>query len=191
MIQQIDIFLPCIAEADLAEVQEALNREKAVRRVWLVEQPIQSSATIQFIADNAQADFVLLSQKTMPVTLGQHALERLLRVAMDTEAAMVYADHYSMVNGKREAHPVIDYQEGSIRDDFDFGQLLLIRTALLREFVKEQKTEYAFAALYSLRLFLQRHGAIFHLNEYLYTEEELDTRKSGEKQFDYVNPRNR
>ena len=192
MIQKIDIFFPCSDTQQLQTVIDALGKEKAVRQLHLLEnEPMSATATLRKIADMAVADYVLLSQKSLPVTLGQRALERLLRVATETEAAMVYADHYTMTEGKRQAHPVIDYQEGSIRDDFDFGQLLLIRTSLLKSFAKEQKAEYAYAGIYALRLYLQRHGELFHINEYLYTEEELDNRKSGEKQFDYVNPRNR
>ena len=191
MIQKIDIFFPTDGSNQLAVMAEALQKENAVKSITLLSEPVQAMATLRRIADEAKAEYVLISQKTTPVTLGQRALERMLRASVDTAAVMVYADHYSMVNGKRENHPVIDCQEGAIRDDFDFGQLLLLRTALLREFVKQQKNDYAYAGLYAMRLFMQRKGMVFHLNEYLYTEEELDNRKSGEKQFDYVNPRNR
>lgn len=89
-------------------------------------------------------------------------------------------------------HPVIDYQVGSIRDDFDFGSLVLIDAKQLKAYAKQaEKHDYKFAGWYDLRLFLSRQGRIFHLDEYLYTEEEDDLRRSGEKQFDYVNPRNR
>lgn len=150
-----------------------------------------SSETISRISQLATADYILISQKETPVSIEPDALRRLVSAADNTGAAMVYADHYTVTEGKTEKHPAIDYFIGSIRDDFDFGQLLLIRTSLLREFVANAKTHYKFAALYALRLFLSRKSEIFHLNEYLYREEELDTRKSGEKQFDYVNPRNR
>lgn len=152
---------------------------------------IASTESLRKIAEAAKTDYIFISTKDSPVTMGQRAVERLLRVAQETEALMVYADHYSMTNGKREPHPAIDCQSGAIRDDFDFGQLLFVKTAALKEFVKQQKTEYAYAGLYAMRLYLQRTGTIFHLNEYLYTEEEHDTRKSGEKQFDYVDPKNR
>ena len=105
---------------------------------------------------------------------------------------MVYADHYKMVEDKMEKHPVIDYQSGSLRDDFDFGSLWCIKAQALADYIAQpDREEYQFAALYDLRLYLSRVGEIFHLNEFLYSEAELDTRKSGEKQFDYVNPRNR
>ena len=193
MIQKIDIFWPCESARLMKDAMNSLLKEKVVKSVKLLEmQHVQQMATLRQIAEEATAEFVLISQKTTPVVLGQRALERLLRTAIETNAALVYADHYDgTAEGKVTRHPLIDCQEGAVRDDFDFGQLLFIRTELLKEFVKQQKNDYVYAALYALRLFLQRQGEIFHLNEFLYTEVEMDNRKSGEKQFDYVNPRNR
>jgi len=126
------------------------------------------------------------------VRFGQNAEKRLVRVAEDTGAALVYSDYYKEEAGKLVAHPVIDYQGGSLRDDFDFGSVMLVDADLVGAFAElEESRRYQFAGLYALRLFLSRKGSIIHLDEYLYTEEELDLRKSGEKQFDYVDPRNR
>jgi hypothetical protein len=153
---------------------------------------LTSSNTLMTIAENAKADYVLLQTKPTRLELGEGALERILRVASDSDASMVYADHFDLIGGKRVAHPVIDYQLGSIRDDFDFGSLLLIKTALLHTFAMQAgESDYRHAGLYALRLFLSRSGKLFHIDEKLYSEEELDTRASGVKQFDYVNPRNR
>ena len=162
-------------------------------------QPMQSqlsSAALIDIAKKAEAEFTVIVTKPTKVDLGEGALERLARVATDSGAAMVYADRYERkeVNGewKVEKHPAIDYQLGAIRDDFDFGPLLLIPTALLKQWAQETSdTLYTYSGLYDLRLWLSRHGALLHLNEFLYTEVEEDLRKSGEKQFDYVNPANR
>ena len=106
---------------------------------------------------------------------------------------MVYADHYKTIKGERTPHPVIDYQLGSVRDDFDFGSLLMFRTDYLKRAINEieSEKEYQHSALYALRLALSRYGELTHIREFLYTETEIDLRKSGEKQFDYVDPRNR
>ena len=166
---------------------------------------LESSNTVVSISENTDADYAMICTKTTPIRWGLYALERFLRTADDTGAVMVYSDHYSMVKdesssdeattsvkGKLEKHPVIDYQLGSLRDDFDFGSLWLVKSQALRDYSAQQdRVEYQFAGLYDLRLYLSRVGEIFHLNEFLYTEDELDNRKSGEKQFDYVNPRNR
>ena len=171
---------------------------------FVVIDRLESSNTITSIAENTDTDYVIICTKTTPIKWGLYALERFLRTADDTGAVMIYSDHYSMVKdeslsqdgtsavGKLEKHPVIDYQEGSLRDDFDFGSLWLIKSQCLRDYAAQtDRVDYLYAGLYDLRLYLSRVGEIFHLNEYLYTENELDTRKSGEKQFDYVNPRNR
>ena len=154
--------------------------------------PLHSSNMVMHVAEQATADYVLLVLKHTPVTFGATALERMLLVAEDTGAAMVYSDRYVVEQGVRKPHPVIDYQEGSLRDDFDFGSVWLIRTSLVHKYAtSDREHDYMYAGLYDLRLFLSREGQIFHLNEYLYTEEETDLRASGEKQFDYVNPANR
>lgn len=191
MRQKTDVFLPCADEEAFRSLTDSLADNKTIHNIKLLKNIPSSTDDIRQIAAETKAAYVLLSLKATPVTLGLYALERFLRVAADTDAAMVYADHYSMVGGERQKHPVIDYQEGSIRDDFDFGQLVLLKTSVLKEFAQKFTAEYKFAGFYALRLFIARHGKIVHLGEYLYTEEELDTRKSGEKQFDYVNPRNR
>lgn len=223
MREKIDLFLPC---EDLTVAQEALTElhdNKTVQHInllvssdfaaqhqvpdgctFVVIDRLESSNTITSIAENTDADYVIICTKTTPIKWGLYALERFLRTADDTEAVMIYSDHYSMVKdeslsqdgtsavGKLEKHPVIDYQEGSLRDDFDFGSLWLIKSQCLRDYAAQtDRVDYLYAGLYDLRLYLSRVGEIFHLNEYLYTENELDTRKSGEKQFDYVNPRNR
>ena len=210
MREKIDCFLPCADIADLAETIGDLSASKTVQHIHLLtgdatninnipqgvelletRHPLSTDAILQ-IAERTDAEYVLISTKPTPVRLGQHSLERFLRVAADANAAMVYSDHYSVVEGTVVRHPVIDYQKGSVRDDFDFGQLVLVNASLLHEYAATPPVhKYAHAGLYDLRLFLSRKGEIFHINEYLYTEEELDNRKSGEKQFDYVNPRNR
>lgn len=152
---------------------------------------VRSTVSLREIASGVKTKYTLLYQKAASCDMSADALARMKRVADDTGALMVYADHYVVKDGIREAHPLIDLQEGALRDDFDFGTVTLVRTDVLREFTERQSREYEYAALYAFRLYMQRKGLIFHLNEYLYTSEMLDMRKSGEKQFDYVNPRNR
>jgi hypothetical protein len=116
----------------------------------------------------------------------------MLSIAEDTKADMLYADHYQLVAGEngpvRKKHPLIECQMGSLRDDFDFGSVLVFRASSFRRAVKAMTEDYRWGALYDLRLRMKK---IVHINEYLYTEIETDNRKSGEKQFDYVDPKNR
>ena len=201
MIQKTDCFLACHDEQLTAALACQLQQNTSVKGVFFLQDiPLLSSAMLMYIAEKATADYVLLQLKPVAVTLGAGALERMMATAVDTGAVMVYADRYEVrkktEDGKDETylerHPVIDYQDGSLRDDFDFGSLLLIRTSLIHKYAtSDRDADYRYAGFYDFRLFLSREGQLFHLNEYLYTEEELDLRASGEKQFDYVNPANR
>ena len=140
-----------------------------------------------------EAEYLLLCTKRTSLRMGLHAVERMVQVARATGAGLLYADHYDLhADGTRTAHPLIDYQRGSLRDDFDFGSLLLLRGEDLRRCLADMP-DYRAAALYHFRLWLAERGTerIVHLAEYLYDEGETDTRLSGERQFDYVDPRNR
>ena len=211
MRERIDCFLPC---KDLEEMESTIQQMRGARMIhhiflmvseemaqqakapancsFVVIDRVQSESTIREIERNVTADYVLLYTKDTPLLLGLYTTLRMIHAASEMEAAMVYGDYYTMLDGKRTAHPVIDYQLGSVRDDFDFGSLMLIRASLLHQFAQEvPEAGYRFAGLYALRLFLSRQGCLFHLNEFLYTVEESDLRASGVKQFDYVNPSNR
>lgn len=152
---------------------------------------IWSSYTIREIAAKSDTDYSLIYTKQEVLELGMFALERMAGIADDTQAGMAYADYYELKEGKRKPHPVIDYQKGSLRDDFNFGSLLLYRSEVLAKAMADADADYRFAGLYDLRLKVSQQAPIIHINEYLYTEVEKDTRKSGEKQFDYVDPKNR
>lgn len=152
--------------------------------------PSSTSDMRQWV-DTLSDEYTLVQLSAENVTLGQYAEERLLRCARETGAAVVYSDYYEIKEGERLRHPLIDYQRGALRDDFDFGALVLVRTVLLKDFARSEENNYEFATWYAFRLFASEKEQLFHLDEYLYTKEELDLRKSGEKQFDYVDPRNR
>lgn len=145
------------------------------------------------IALFANTPFTLICTQVQDLEFGYMALERMCDYLSAPQCSMVYADHYKTIKGERTPHPVIDYQLGSVRDDFDFGSLLMFRTDYLKRAINEieAEKEYQHSALYALRLALSRYGELTHIREFLYTETEIDLRKSGEKQFDYVDPRNR
>lgn len=153
---------------------------------------IGSSATLETLAHTGNADFIAVFTRSAQFIPGYRCFERMLAVAESTGSLLTYADHYSIENGITTKHPKIDYQEGSLRDDFDFGGLLLFRRENLKNFLETSDSKnLKYGGLYAFRLYLSRVGEIFHIRETLYTEEELDLRASGEKQFDYVNPANR
>ena len=211
MREKIDCFLPCNDLESARNVVAQIKGSKTIQHIYLlVNKPLgeldgalcdcqqivvadlTSSNTLMAIAENAKADYALLQIRPREIQMAKGTLDRMLRIASDSDAAMIYADHNDLIDGKLQPHPVIDYQIGSIRDDFDLGSLILVKTSLLHTFAMQAgEHDYRYAAVYALRLFLSREGRIFHINEKLYTEQETDTRASGEKQFDYVNPRNR
>lgn len=189
----IDCYIPYISEEQARNTIALLQEEPLVDCIHHLKEIPFNTKTIRYIGETAKAPYTLIYTKTWTLRLGYHALERWLSIVKDSGAPMSYADHYiTTPDGLRKCMPLIDYQLGSIRDDFRMGSVLLIRTADLHEYIENLSNHnYQHAALYDLRLFLSRKQLPLHINEYLYTEVETDMRQSGEKQFDYVDPRNR
>ena len=152
---------------------------------------VRSSEAVRFMAATATGAYTMVYAKPTRLRWVHYALHRLLQIAGDTGAALIYSDHFKLVDGVETQSPVIDYQAGSLRDDFDFGSVMVFRTSVLKQAVAEMDADYRFAGLYDLRLRVSRLGPVVHINEFLYYDIELDSRKFGEKLFDYVNPRNR
>ena len=153
--------------------------------VILVEENI-SCATIRLVAKNLSADYALLALGDSHLEIGAGAVERLFQVAQNTEAPMVYADYFEIKEEKLSAHPLIDYQMGSLRDDFNFGPVRFFRSEVLKAFRYENYEMLKYAGCYALRLRASRMGELVRIPECLFTLVETDTRSSGEKQFDYV-----
>jgi hypothetical protein len=203
---QINCFLICNDPAITQDTVSQIKKTSIVSKIYLlvkeesihipgceniVISSLQNTETVALIAQKSDTEYSLIYTKDSALELGQFALERFLAIAEDTQAGLVYSDYYEIKNGVRTAHPVIDYQEGSLRDDFNFGSVLFYNADHLKKAVAKTNTTYQFAGLYNLRLKVSEKADLVHINEYLYTEVELDTRRSGEKQFDYVDPRNR
>ena len=194
MANRVDCFIPWQSDEQVKGTLDELLADENVKEVnFLREEGIGSTKTIRFIAETATAPYTLLYCKYDALQLGYHALTRLLTIAEDSQALMLFSDHYTLTpNGERRSMPLISCQLGSVRDDFQMGSVLLFRTEVLKEYVAQENLHnYQFAALYDLRLFISRKQLPLHIDEFLYTEVERDTRLSGQKQFDYVDPRNR
>ena len=188
-MSSIECFVPSMSAEDMSVTVESFSRSDAFTGVTILTGvSLRSTETIRSIAEAVSGKYMLIYTKDMPLEMGMFALDRILSIAEDTGADMLYADHYKMVEGRRKKHPLIACQKGALRDDFDFGSVLVFRSSSFRRAVRAMETDYEFGALYDLRL---RMKNIVHINECLYTEIETDNRKSGEKQFDYVDPRNR
>ena len=158
---------------------------------YLYCEGFSSTSAVLKMALMSDTEYILIYSKPYPLDLGKYALMRMMGVCENTCAGMVYSDYLENKNNQISQHPVIDYQEGSLRDDFNFGSVILYNDSAFQYACKKMERQYRFAGLYDLRLKISEHHSIMHLPEMLYTETESDTRKSGEKQFDYVDPGNR
>lgn len=188
-MSSIECFVPSMSAEDMSVTVESFSRSDAFTGVTILTGvSLRSTETLRSIAEAVSEKYMLIYTKDMPLEMGMFALDRIICIAEDTGADMLYADHYKMVDGQRKRHPLIACQKGALRDDFDFGSVLVFKSSSFRRAVRAMEADYEFGALYDLRL---RMKNIVHVNEYLYTEIETDNRKSGEKQFDYVDPRNR
>ncbi|HPQ13342.1 MAG TPA: glycosyltransferase family A protein, partial [Paludibacteraceae bacterium] len=152
---------------------------------------LYSSNTIRKIAEKSDTPYSLVYLKNTPLHLGQFALERFFQIAQDTKAGMVYSDYYQVSGGVRSKLPLIDYQTGSVRDDFNFGSVLFFNAEVLKQASAQMNENFLHAGLYDARLRISQKAELVHIDEYLYSEVESDNRKSGEKLFDYVDPKNR
>ncbi len=208
MSKTVNCFIPFAgAEQVAATVAELKTYDYLVKKIYLLQKEegtgsvegcevikidgLTSTKTMKLIAEHADADFVLLYTKYDRLKFGVFALDRFVKLAEDTGAGMLYADHYNGDEPDRTKAPVIDYQMGSLRDDFDFGSVLFFCAEAFKKAAEKMKASYEHAGLYDLRLKLSQFADLEHINEFLYSDIELDTRKSGEKMFDYVDPRNR
>ena len=188
-MSSIECFVPSMSGEDISTTVESFSRSHSFTGVTILSGvSLRSTQTLRSIAEAISHKYVLIYTKDLPLEMGLFALDRFIAIAEDTKADMLYADHYEVVDGQRKKHPVIDCQKGALRDDFDFGSVLVFRSTSFRKAVRAMEEDYEWGALYDLRLRMKK---IVHVNEYLYTEIETDTRKSGEKQFDYVDPKNR
>ena len=209
-MKKINCFIPFQNETQVKLTVENIKAQQLVDKIYLlyagetayhsaealgckvINVPsINSTAAVKAISAKSDNKYSLIYTKYTSLSFVLFSLERMVNIIEDTGAAMVYADHFKQVGDLRSNAPVIDYQFGSLRDDFDFGSVLFYRSDAVKEAVSRMNIDYKFAAMYDLRLKVSQKGDLEHINEYLYYDVETDTRKSGEKLFDYVDPKNR
>lgn len=207
MKNKIDIFLPF---SGLEFTQRSVNRlktEELVDNIFLIStnksltslddceiiyvDSFASSKTIEEISNHSKADYSLILTQDNYLELGQHALARFYNVAINSGSEFVYSDFYEVKKNIQKQHPVIDYQFGSLRDDFDFGHVLFYKSSAIKEAVTNSSENYNFAGFYNLRLKVSQKKSITRVPEFLYSSIELETNNADTKHFDYVDPKNR
>ena len=207
MPKPITAFIPYRGDEFTRRITEQLKESGLVDKLYLLSMgegnapidgcellPVNSlfgSPTMRLIARKTHSPYALFQIHDTLIDFGRFGIDRFLSVARNTGSGLIYSDYYDIKDGKRSQHAVIEYQSGSIRDDFDFGSVLLIDSLALKAATAQKATAYQHAGLYALRLAISRHHAITRIGEFLYSKIESDVRKSGEKQFDYVDPKNR
>ena len=202
----IELFMPLGAIDEIAKVIERFHDVPELAHLWLwaanhyeVELPpnvtlltvesLTNTTLFKDMAERASAEYVLFLAK--PNTTVYVESLRALCEQMPPSASMAYAHYRKNVDGEVVDAPTIACLEGALRNDFDFGPAVLFKTSALKEYLAMGLGNYDYAGFYQLRLALARIGGIFHFNDFLSQEYESDNRKSGEKQFDYVNPAQR
>lgn len=203
MNRKIDIFLPKYEKNELNKVIVKFKSFDIVNQIFVLSEDetageniinnsnLYSSDAIRKLSDAVSADYLLLITNETSIDFGSFSLERFVEVAENSNAGIVYSDYYEKKGDQIVKHPVIEYQAGSLRDDFNFGPVMLIKTSAFKKAVSNSTNNYNAAGLYDLRLSISRNYSVIRIPEFLYTAVEIDLRKSGEKQFDYVDPKNR
>lgn len=200
MDNSINCFLPTISSEHAAVMTDRLSHEALVKETFILSTEecktesyktisvnnFTSTETLKAISEYADTPYILLFNKIAEVEIGEGAIQRLLKIASDTQADVLYSDYFTAHEGAITTHPTIDYQKGSLRDDFDFGPIWMVKTAVLKEYLKSETENYTFAGFYAFRLFWGHNCKVVHVNEPLYIETATDLRKSGDKQFDYL-----
>lgn len=154
---------------------------------------LYSDNTLRCISQLSQTPYTLIQLSDDEIEFSYKAIRRFIDFISQEKAGVVYSNYYEIKKNIRNNHPVNDYQKGSVRDNFDFGSIMIYKTEIIKDAVSKinKDVNYNYSALYYLRLFTSIIYDIIHINEFLYTKKEHDIRTSGEKMFDYVNPKNR
>jgi glycosyltransferase involved in cell wall biosynthesis len=207
-MKPITAFLPYSGDEGTKETVTQLRESGFVERIILLATDddlpliaecqaltvpsLLSSTAMATIGKQLRTPFAMFVLLDTRIDFGQFGIERMVSVAEQTGAGLVFSDYYDMKGGRRTAHPVTEYQFGSLRDDFTFGSVVLLeRNALGKALAGIRSAKHAFAGWYALRLAITRHASVVRVGEYLYSKVESDSRRSGEKLFDYVDPKNR
>jgi len=205
MHNKISFVVPLINKNDTLRNIQIFKNEKLIDKIILLsEEEVNLGQDISIITPNTKntntlrqisvrinSDYLILSLNGKRVIPSQFMLERFIKIIKNTNSVFVYSDFYETENNNLKKHPTIDYQPGSLRDDFDFGEILFIKTSAFKEAVNLMDVEYEFAGFYDLRLKLSQLGNLFHIPEYLYTIGSSENIGDEESHFSYVDPKNR
>ncbi len=200
------VFIPYNGNVKIWESANALRSSKMIEELYLLTdesvkvpkssqvintENIFSTKTLKALSEEADSEFILLQLKPLEIVFEKFSLSRFFEVAKLTGAGLIYSDFYELNNSNLIAHPQIDYKPGSIRDDFDFGEVLVIKKSVLDEYLTNNTEDFIQAGMYSLRLFISRKYPVIRIPEFLYSVRISEDGQSAAGQFNYVDPKNR
>ncbi|NWF91629.1 MAG: glycosyltransferase family 2 protein [Syntrophaceae bacterium] len=184
-----------LAKSDPVEHVVIVSQEPTDTKIdgcrLLLAGPMVSQETLSLILGEVRTKYLLLIPEVRQISIGSEALEKMVGGLESTRAGLVYSDFYDENKDGKTLHPLNDYQPGSVRDDFDFGAVILFSIPALRKTQKEYGLipGTKFSGLYDLRLKLSIDHSLSHLKEPLYSVAWTNHVRSGENLFDYVDPR--
>jgi hypothetical protein len=158
----------------------------------LISGPLTSQQTLEGVLDAVQSRHLLLLPGPGQISISRGELDKLVSAADSRAAGLTYSDFYEVNEGRAILHPLNDYQPGSVRDDFDFGPLMLFSVPALRVALQNHGPvpSVRYGGIYDLRLKVSIDFFVHHVEEPLYSVIGLDDFPGGEKIFSYVDPKN-
>src|SRR5512135_3919138 len=172
------------------ETLTALTESALVEKIVVVNEA--SHETLKSILKRVSTEYLLLVSGVHRISIEREDLEAMLEHAGSTRAGLIYSDFYEISKQGRIYHPLTDYQPGSVRDDFDFGCVMLFSMPAVRSILKTngEIPSVTFAGLYDLRLKLSIEHSLHHVREPLYSVTRSTERSGDEQLFAYVDSRN-
>ncbi len=157
---------------------------KKILNGWNI--PNGGANVLKKIYDISESEFLLVQLTDEDVFLFENSLARFETFAENLSADFLYSDFLAEGENGTEPRSLIDYQPGSVRDDFDFGKFVFIRREILGKYLEQAPASLEYSAFYDFRLFVSRAAQIFRVPEALYVVPRTAKRKTGEAIFDYV-----
>lgn len=187
-MRPVTAVLPDTEDKSIIETFKNLD---LVEEIIIVSRPITSHKTLNTTLEAIKTDYFLLFLSNDKAVIENHGLSKMLEVARSEKAGIVYSDFYKISDGVRSLHPLIDFQLGSVRDDFDFGKIILFSKKAVVNALKKYGAIHKVnqAGLYDLRLKVSIDNPVYHIREPLYEVTEYNIQKDGEL-FAYVDPKN-
>ena len=143
------------------------------------------------IANTATTEWLFLQTEAGEIEFLPQAEKRFIEIAEATGAAMVYSDYYQITEDGKNPITTIEYQRGSLRDDFNFGAVILLNTSILKKITTHTPEDYEFAGLYDIRLKISETGSIFRIAEPLYLLTPVSATEAESRHFAYIDKKNR